>query len=248
MQITHLGHGTNLIQIQGQNFLTDPVFSERIGMFFKRKKRPGIEVAALPPLSAILLSHAHYDHLDVFSYKYFKTTTPIVVPKGVGDFVRKFLPNPLIELVPGGKHLHGDVEIHALPVHHHGSRWIPIRNRPALAYVLKATDACVYFCGDSGYGPDFRKAGEAFSIDAALLPIGGYQPQWWLKKNKMTPGEALQAFLDLGAKKMIPIDWGVFDFLRENPEEAWKCLEEEVKKKSLSDRVVLLQPGQSFSG
>jgi len=247
LQITHIGHGTNLVQIQGQNFLTDPVFSEKVGFFFKRKKRPGLEASALPPLSAILLSHSHYDHLDVFSYKYFKTDTPIIVPKGVGNFVRKFLPNPLIELAPGGKHLHGEVEIHALPAHHHGGRWLPVRYRPALAYVLKSTESCVYFCGDSGYGPAFRKAGDAFAIDAALLPIGGYHPRWWLKKIKMTPEEALQAFADLRAKKMIPINWGVFDFLRENPEEAWKRLEAEVKKQALSDRVHLLQPGQSLS-
>ena len=246
LQITHLGHGTNLVQIQGQNFLTDPVFSDKIFMFFKRKKAVGLKPENLPPLSAILISHAHYDHLDIFSYKFFKTTLPIIVPKGLGSFVSKFLPNPVIEIPSDGKHLHQGVEIHALPVQHHGCRWLPLRYRAATAYLLKSAESCVYFCGDSGYGPHFAKAGQAFPIDAALLPIGGYHPRWWLKRQKMTPEEALQAFEDLQAKQMIPINWGVFDFLREDAEEAWKRLEAEAGKKGLGGKVRLLQPGQSL--
>ncbi|MCC7345073.1 MAG: MBL fold metallo-hydrolase [Deltaproteobacteria bacterium] len=247
LQITHLGHGTNLLQIQGQNFLTDPVFSEKVFMFFKRRKPAGLAPETLPPLSAILVSHAHYDHLDIFSYKYFKTTIPILVPKGLGGVVRKFLPNPVVEIPAGGKHQHQGVEIHALPVQHRGCRWVPIRHRAATAYLLKAPEGCVYFCGDSGYGPHFKKAGETFPIDVALLPIGGYHPRWWLKRQKMTPEEALQAFEDLQAKRMVPINWGVFDFWRENPEEAWKRLEAEVGKKGLAAKVRLLLPGESLN-
>jgi len=247
LQITHVGHGTNLIQIQGQNFLTDPVFSKKIFRIFKRHKPEGLAPQDLPPLSAILVSHAHYDHLDIFSYKYFKTTLPVIVPKGLGKFFSKFLPNPVVELAPGGKHLQQGVEIHALPVRHHGSRWLPIRYRAATAYLLKSPEACVYFCGDSAYGPHFQNAGEKFPIDAALLPIGGYHPRWWLKNQKMTPEEALQAFEDLRAKQMIPVNWGVFDFFRENPEEAWKRLQAEASAKSLGARVRLLQPGQVYS-
>ena len=243
MQITHIGHGTNLVKIQGQNFLTDPVFSEKV-LLFKRRKKTGIDPGQLPPLSAILVSHAHYDHLDIFSYKYFKTGIPIIVPKGLGKFIRRFLPNPVVEIPIGGRHLHQDVEIHALPTRHHGCRWVPLRYRAAASFLIKSPEASVYFCGDSGFGEHFQKAGLDHAIDVALLPIGGYHPRWCLKRQKMTPEEAIQAFQDLKAKQMIPINWGVFDFWREDSEEAWKRLELEVGKKSLGAKVHLLQPGQ----
>src|SRR5262245_8292596 len=134
LQITTIGHATALIQMGEQSFLTDPNFSNRI-LFWKRLKKPGIDPNALPPLSAILISNANYAHLDIFSFKFFKSTLPIIAPKGLGKFVSKFLPNPVIEIHPWSHHLHQGIEIHAIPVQHHGFRWLPIHHRPSTAYL-----------------------------------------------------------------------------------------------------------------
>ncbi|HKY64666.1 MAG TPA: MBL fold metallo-hydrolase [bacterium] len=246
MKITSIGHGTCLLEIGDQVFLTDPCFSERLLFFFPRRRKAGLSPMELPPLSAILVSHAHYDHLDVFSYKFFKTEVPIIVPEGLGGFVARFLPNPVVEIPAGGKHLHRGVEIHAQPVKHHGCRWMPWRWRAAAAFVLKSPQESVYFCGDSGYGEQFRKTGEKFSLDAALLPIGGSQPRWLTRHSKLSPDEALEAFRDLKAKKMVPIDWGVFDFFGEGIDTAEKRMAELIREKKLEDRVQILQPGKSW--
>jgi len=246
MKITCIGHGTCLIEIAGQAFLSDPCFSEKLMFFFPRRRKAGLAPLELPPISAILVSHAHYDHLDIFSYKYFKTEIPILVPEGLGGFVSKFLPNPVVEIPQGGKHLHRGVEIHAQTVKHHGCRWVPWRWRDAAAFLLQAPGESLYFCGDSGYGEHFRKSGERFSIDAALLPIGGSQPRWLTRHSKMNPDEALEAFRDLKAKQMIPINWGVFDFFGEGIDTAENRMAELIREKGLDDRVRLLQPGRSF--
>src|SRR5262249_35069349 len=157
----------------------------------------------------------------------------------------KFLPHPVIEIPIGSFHRQQGVEIHALPIKHHGSRWIPLRHRAAAAFVLKTSSKAVYFAGDSAFGEHFQRAGDAFSIDAALLPIGGYHPRWWLKKQKMTPEEALQAMEDLKAKHLVPIDWGTFDFLGEKINEAEQRLEAAIAQRQVASRVHLLQPGQS---
>ncbi len=243
LQITAIGHATTLIQMGEQTILTDPNFSNRI-LFWKRLKKPGIEPKALPALSAILISNAHYDHLDIFSFKYFKSTIPVIVPKGLGKFVSRFLPNPVIEIPPWSHHVHQGVEIHALPVQHIGYRWIPIRNRPSAAYLLRSPEGNVYFTGATGYGKHFKETASLYPIDVALLPIAGYNPPWLHQKNNMNPEEAIRAIEDLKAKHLIPISWGSFLTLGEKQEEAKMWLERLVAEKNLSSKVHLLSPGE----
>ncbi len=245
LQITYIGQGTTLIGLSGQYFLTDPNFSNKV-LGFKRLAPPGLMPQALPELSAIIVSHAHYDHLDIFSYKYFKTTLPIIVPEGLGKFVQKFLPNPVIEIPPWSHHLQGGVEIHAVPVKHHGFRWLPLRHRASTAYVLKSKEGTVYFAGDSGPGEHFVETASLYDIDVAVLPIGGYKPKWLEKKKKLNPATALEAFRQLRAKHMIPIHWGTFNFFNENPEEAKTTLEKLVEEQNMKEKVHVLPPGRTF--
>lgn len=246
LKVTYIGHGTTLIESGGQCFLTDPNFSDRI-LTFKRRQAPGLDPRQLPELSAILVSHAHYDHLDLFSYKFFKVNVPLLCPKGLGKFIRKFLPNPVVEIPPWSHHRHQGVEIHLVPVKHHGFRWLPFRNRAAGAFVLKSAAGTVYFAGDTGPGEHFKETASLFEIDLALLPIGGYHPAWMHKKSKLNPEKALEAFTQLRAKHLIPIGWGTFDFFGEKPEAAKEELSKLIAEKKLEAQVHLLIPGQSFT-
>jgi L-ascorbate metabolism protein UlaG (beta-lactamase superfamily) len=246
LQITAIGHATTLIKMGEQNFLTDPIFSNRI-FFRKRLQKPGLETKSIPPLSAILISNAHYDHLDLFSFKFFKSTIPVIVPKGLEKFVGRFLPNAIIEIPPWSHHLHQGVEIHAIPIHHFGYRWFPVRHRPSTAYLLRSSEGSVYFTGATGYGKHFKEAGNLYPIDVALLPIAGYNPPWLHKKNNMNPEEALKAIEDLQAQHFIPIGWGTFSNLGEKPEEAKDWLGRLVGEKKLSSMVKLLSSGDHWS-
>jgi Predicted Zn-dependent hydrolases of the beta-lactamase fold len=246
IKITYIGHGTTLIEGDGQHFLTDPNFSDKI-LGFRRRRAPGMDPSQLPALSAILVSHSHYDHLDLFSYKFFKTSVPILCPKGVGKFIRKFLPNPVVEIPLGGQHVHRGVPIHLAPVHHHGFRWLPIRYRPAGAFVLQFKEGTVYFAGDTGPGAHFQKTSELFNIDVALLPIGGFPPAWLHKKSKMNPEMALQAFKDLKAKHLVPTSWGVFDFFSGKEPDPVEALKKLSTAANLQAQVHPLEPGKSLN-
>lgn len=245
LKITYVGHATHLIDLEGETFLTDPNFSRKV-LFVPRLKEPGLKPEDLPPLTAILVTHAHYDHLDLFSYKYFSLSTPIVAPLGLGKFIAKFLKNPIIEIAPWGEHRIGGVTVHAVSVRHFGFRLSGLTWHSTTGYVLEKDGKCVFFPGDTAYGEHFKKIAHLHKLDVALLPIGAYEPRWFMKYRHMNPAEALEAFRDLGAQTMIPYHWGFFRLSQEDPEAPLQWL-----KTLLAERpdpnVKILDPGQSFS-
>lgn len=248
LHITYGGHATFLIEAQGLHFLTDPNFSRQQWVFFKRREGPGIAADQLPPLSAILVSNALYDHLDLFSYKYFKTTIPIIVPKGIGKFVRKFLPHPVTEIRPGGHHQHFEVKISAVPVKHHGYRILPLRYRAANGYVLETPRGTVYFPGMTAYGEQFKETGSNFKIDTALLPVRPTPAQKSKAKGgPLTPAQALQAARELGAQHLIPYRLDTFNLKRKAGPDPLKELQTMAQEEGLPLQVHVLSPGQSFS-
>lgn len=245
LKITYIGHATALIQLGNQYFLTDPNFSNRIWPWHHRLQPPGLPAYQLPPLNALVVSQAHYDHLDIFSYKYFKSTVPIIVPKGLGKFLRKFLENAITELEPGGSHREFETTIHSVPTLKYGYRHLPLRYRAATGYVFQSPQGVVYFPGDTGYGPHFSEIGKQFKIDVALLPIQpnghGAGP-----KSSLNPLKALQALEDLGAKVMIPTQWDAFKMGKRQPEEWVEELRELARQRDMADKIHVLQPGDSF--
>lgn len=246
-KITFIGHATLLIQLGNSCFLTDPNFSGRIWPLHQRQHRPGLAPDALPLPDTILVSHANYDHLDVFSYKYFPTRVPILVPKGLGKFVRKFLPNPVTELLPGGTHQEGDCKIHAVPTLKRGKRWVPIRYTRSTAYLIESPFGCVYFPGNTGYGPHFKETGGRFRIDVACLPIQPQPGQATGPRSSLNPAKALQACEDLGARWLIPIRWDAFRFGKSRGEDLISELRDLAKKNNLENRLKILKPGQSMT-
>lgn len=246
MKITYIGHATTLIELNGNHFLTDPHFGRR-HLVFKRVIPLSYDPAHLPELTACLVSHAHYDHLDIGSYKYIPSSVPIIVPEGIGKLLSSFLNNPIIELTTWATQRLGEAEVIAVPVAHVGGRLLKLRFRKTVGFVLKARGQTVYFAGDSSYGPHFKQVGQMFSIDAALLPIGAYFPRWLTRKKHMDPSEALQAFEDLRAKHLIPIHWGTFRQTLEPADGALLWLKRLLGGlPSLQNSVHILRPGESF--
>lgn len=243
-KITFIGHATTLIELGDQAFLTDPNFSKKIFITGKRTQEAGMNPRDLPDLSAILISHARYDHLDVFSYKFFKTTVPILVPKGLGSFVKRFLPNPVTEIPPDGHHQQRQITLHALPVKQQGFRWIPLRYREATAYLIESSLGNIYFAGDTAYGGHFKQSGEKYPVRVALLPIASEGTHKTGSKGTLNPGGFFQALGDLKAEIGIPIRWGAFTGGKLGFESMLEELRAEGERRGMIEKLKILRPGE----
>lgn len=227
LRITMVGHATLLLQATGLNILTDPVWSNRASPFSfagpKRVTRPGIDFATLPPIHVVLLSHNHYDHLDVATLKRLQAAhRPLfVMPLGNDAIVRRAVPDARIVTGDWGDtvDLGEGVEAHLVPANHWSSRGVR-DGRMALwcGYMIRTGTGLVYFAGDTGYGGGtiFRDMRERFGApDMSLIPIGAYEPRWFMEPQHVNPEEAVRIMLDTGTKQAIGIHWGTFQLTDE---------------------------------
>ena len=244
----YIGHGTTIIKIGKTCILTDPVFSNRV-LFFKRKKELRPKPIQLPNPDAILISHVHFDHLDINSYKYLSVNTPIIVPESCYKLVSKYLPNPVTELSLFATHeLRDGSKITAVNTKHRGGRISHVRYTMVNSYLIHKDGCTIFFCGDSGYGPHFKEIADLAKIDLAILPIGNYQPQWFMKSRHMKPCEAVQAFEDLKAKWMIPIHWGTFKLSLEPLNQPLELLKKIIKERpSLKNKIHIASHSQEIT-
>jgi L-ascorbate metabolism protein UlaG (beta-lactamase superfamily) len=246
-QITceYIGHATTHLTIGANHILTDPHFGKRT-LFFKRRTELRTNPAELPKLAAILISHTHFDHLNIGSYKYISQKVPIIVPEGCHGAIGNYVANPIIELSLFATHeLQDGVVITALPAKHRGGRYSQLRFTKANSYLIQKDESCVFFTGDSAYGPHFQEIGNLAKIDLALLPISGYSPRWIMVHRHMTPAETIQAFEDLKAEHMIPIHWSSFSLSLEPPNQPIEWLQKILQERpELSQRVHILANGE----
>ncbi|WP_055497699.1 MBL fold metallo-hydrolase, partial [Streptomyces albus] len=223
--VTWAGHASWVVRIGGLTVLTDPVWSRKILGTPARVTPVGVAWRDLPPVDAVVISHNHYDHLDLPTLRRLPRDTPLFVPAGLGDWCRRRGFTTVTELdwwegaelpAPDGARVRFDF----VPAHHWSKRTL--------------TDTChslwggwvltdrhghrVYFAGDTGYGHWFGEIGRRYpGIDLALMPIGAYDPRWMLRPVHTDPEEAVLACQDLGARRMAPMHWATFLLSGEPP-------------------------------
>lgn len=246
--ITWIGHSTFLIQMAGLNIVTDPVWARRMA-FQKRLAPPGIELSDMPSVDVVLISHSHYDHLHVSSLRRLRGPKQMIVPAGLRKklVLRGFL--QCQEL-----HWWEDTSLHGakftfVPAQHWTRRnpW-DMNTSHWGGWVLQVDHGpTVYFAGDSGYFRGFKEIGRRFDIDVALLPIGAYDPEWFMASQHVSPEEALQAFLDVRAKYFVPMHYGAFKLSDDTPIEALQRLEAARRRLGISEEnIFLLRHGETM--
>jgi L-ascorbate metabolism protein UlaG (beta-lactamase superfamily) len=226
LRVTMVGHATVLIQLDGRNILVDPVWAERASPYGwagpKRVTAPGIAFEHLPPVDIVLLTHNHYDHLDIGTLaRLWRRDRPrILAPLGNDAVIARAAPEIVVETGDWGDIFDiggGAVRLH--PAQHWSARGLRDR-RMALwcGFVVETAARRVYIAGDTGYGDGriFRAVRDVCpSLDLAIVPIGAYAPRWFMRDQHTDPDEAVRIFLDCGARRALGVHWGTFQLTDE---------------------------------
>lgn len=242
--LTWIGHATFLIQWKGLNILTDPVWANRMG-FEKRLAPPGLAIEELPPIDIVLLSHGHYDHLHWGSLKRLKGNPLFLVPDGLKTtFHRKGFARCMSLSWWESFKIDG-VEFMFTPAQHWTRRTLWDMNTSHWGGWL--IDEKVYFVGDTGYFRGFEEVGRRKAAEYVLMPIGAYEPEWFMKDQHVTPEEAVIGFLDAQGGVMVPMHYGAFRLADDTAKEALERLRFEWSRLRLHPkRLRVLEHGESI--
>jgi len=223
--ICWLSHASFLIQLDGKRFLIDPVFGDI--PLYKRYNPSPYDVEDLGKIDYLLLSHTHYDHFDIPSLKKILPQKPkLIIPLGMDRYIKRLDKNADMVLLDWYQSFKIDsLIIDFVPAKHWGRRGIFDTNQSLWGgFIIKGKQS-IYFAGDTAYAEHFQEIGDRYSIDYALLPIGAYRPTFFMKHHHLNPEEAYQAFLELKAKKMIPMHYGTFKLSDESINEPKQWIE-----------------------
>jgi N-acyl-phosphatidylethanolamine-hydrolysing phospholipase D len=229
--VTWIGHSTLLLQLGGLNILTDPQFSERASPISfsgpARHQPPGVALNELPHIDAVVISHSHYDHLDLASVRalYAQAGGPpmFFLPLGIDRWFARHVTDGKTEHLRAmdwweQAHYRG-ADIHFLPVQHWSQRTLWDRNSTLWgAWAIKHPSFSFFFSGDMGYSQDLEDIGRALGgFDLAALAVGAYEPRWFMQAQHVDPDQAVRAHRDIGARRSIGIHWGTFEDLTDEP-------------------------------
>jgi N-acyl-phosphatidylethanolamine-hydrolysing phospholipase D len=253
--VTWVGHATLLVQMDHATFLTDPIWSERaspVGFAGpKRFQPPGLALDALPPIDFVLVSHNHYDHLDVDTLRALARRDPrtrFVVPLVNAHTLRDAGVHDVVELDWGQSVEIEGLRIVCLPTQHWSARG-PFDNRVSLwgSYAVIGPERRFFFSGDTGYFDGFAAIGRTYGpFDLAAVPIGAYLPAAMMRPHHMNPEEAVQAGLDLRARRLVPIHYGTFDLSDEPPDEPPRRFRAAAQGAAIAeDDTYVLRPGET---
>ena len=254
--VTWIGHSTLLVRLNGKTILTDPIFSTRASPFSilgpKRVVPPAISLYELPPIDFVVISHSHYDHLDLKTIKELaikSKKTVFFVPLGLKGLLEGVGARKVFELDWWDEIRMNDLSFIATPAHHWSARSLLDRNKSLWAsWMVVSQQFRFWFAGDTGYSDDFteirKRVGEP---DLAAIPIGAYSPRSFMKNSHVNPGEAVDIFLDLGAKKAVAIHWGTFKLSTELLDEPPGKLQSALEAKNISqDLFKVLDHGETL--
>ncbi|AZV42972.1 MBL fold metallo-hydrolase [Peribacillus asahii] len=225
--ITWIGHSTFLLQLNGLNILTDPVWAKRQGVQ-KRQTKPGILLEDLPEIDVVVISHGHYDHLDFGTIRRLKGNPTFYVPHGLKKvFVRR-----------GYQHTYeanwwdsfqaGEVTLSFVPAQHWTRRTLFDTNTSHWrGWVLQNEKTSFYFVEDTGYFRGFQEIAEKFKLQYVLMPIGAYEPEWFMSDSHITPEDAVRAFFELSGDFFIPMHYGAYRLADDTGPEALERLNQE---------------------
>lgn len=242
--VTWIGHATVLVQLENITFLTDPTWSNRpspvplIGP--SRYVKPGLLMDDLPPIDFVLISHNHYDHLDLPTLRALakrSSGTVFYVPLGNSELLRKQGIVNVQELDWGQTTVHEGVTIHCLPSQHWSKRGLTDDHRALWSsWAVMGATKRFYFAGDTGYFSGFETIGNRLGpFDLVALPIGAYEPRAMMRESHMNPEEALQAAIDLRASRAVAIHFGTFDLSDEPLEEPPQRFRDAAEKAEFGD-------------
>ncbi len=241
-----LGHSTVLVEMHNARFITDPIVSNR-ALVVRRKRRAGYDPEDLANIDFVLLSHAHWDHLDRPTLRKIakKSKARVICPHGHLSLLSDLGFTEIHEMSFDETLLIDSFSFSLTPVNHRGKRWLE-RYRLSSGLFVKGPDHSFWFAGDTGYRNDFTRGMQNTRPDVALIPIGAYEPREWFHMMHMSPEDALQAFVDIEASYMLPIHWGAFKMTREEIHEPPMVLRELVKNHpDLERRIWWLEPGEA---
>jgi len=234
MRVTWIGHSTFLLQHRGCNILTDPIFGDcsplPIGGL-SRAAPPGLALEALPPIHDVLISHSHYDHLDLRTIRALGREVRYWVPEKLsGWFRRRGFDNCHELRWWESAALAEGMELHCVPAQHFSARGLFDRNRTHwCGWVLKSAERSAYFAGDTGYCPHFLEIGQRFGgFDLSMLPIGAYNPRWLMQPMHLDPAQAVQVHLDTASRFSVACHWGTFRLTDEPMNEPPQLLRQEL--------------------
>ena len=211
-RLTWIGHASFLGSAGGAHFLIDPVFSRRVGWIYPRFVGAGLGAADLPPLDALLVTHSHYDHLDDPSVRAIPRDVAVLVPLGLGAWFRRRGFTRVRELGWWDRADLGGLSATLVPARHWSRRRIGDTNETLWGgFVVDAGGLRFYHAGDSAWFDGFAEIGRRFpGIAAAMLPIGSYSPAWFMEHYHLNPEQAGRAFVEVGARELVPMHWGTF--------------------------------------
>jgi L-ascorbate metabolism protein UlaG (beta-lactamase superfamily) len=256
-RVSYVGHASFLVQTAGLNILLDPVWSMRASPFRhvgpKRVNDPGIAFADLPPIDVVLVSHAHYDHLDTATLSRLAAAhhPQVITPLGNDAIMRAHDKAIAAEAYDWHDRVEigRDAAVTLVQTRHWSARNLSDRNMSLWAsFVIEVPGGRIYFVGDSSYGEGrhFRDARQRYGpFQLALLPIGAYEPRWFMADQHMNPAEAVQAFIDCGAKRALGHHYGTFQLTDEAIDAPLVALAEALQTTNIpAERFAALRPGQ----
>jgi L-ascorbate metabolism protein UlaG (beta-lactamase superfamily) len=250
LSVLWVGHGTMLVQIHDKVFLTDPVFTNTVGLIAKRGVEAGLDPASLPHVEFTLISHIHFDHLSYGSLGMLPKNGRLIIPLGGAEYTPEFGFAETAELQPWETMERDGVRITAVPVQHFSGRYgfdiLWMGNTGYTGYVVEYRGTTLFIAGDTGYNDEFfKEVGRRFRIDVAFIPIAPIQPRAFMSRIHVDPAGALQIFEDLGARVMVPMHFRTFfQGLDPTPDYPLELLDQAARERNAQDRIVILRVGE----